>query len=123
WALAHDDNALVRANLELRSGGSTEYALLWGRAALALGDTVTAERFVDGVLGDLTSLYSALLDYLPLAGSLVRVMALRAELAAARGEAAAARRWATAVVDLWSGAEAVVHPTVSRMRSIAQSGR
>jgi tetratricopeptide (TPR) repeat protein len=123
WALAHDDTAFVRAKLEPWSGASPEYAFLWARAALALGDTATAEHFLDGTLSDLTRLYSALLDYMPLAGSLVRVMALRAELAAARGEAAAARRWATAVVDLWSGAEAVVHPTVSRMRSIAQSVR
>ena len=118
WARAHDDTAFVRANLEPRDGASPEYALLWARAALALGDTVTAERVLDGVLGDLTSLYSALLDYLPLAGSLVRVMALRAELAAARGEAAAARRWASAVVVLWSGAEPALQPVVQRMRRI-----
>ncbi len=123
WALAHDDTAFVRANLEPRAGASPEYAFLWARAALALGDSMTAERVLDGVLGDLTGLYSALFDYVPLAGCLVRVMVLRAELAAARRETAAARQWASAVIDLWSGAEPALQPAVQRMRRIAAPTR
>src|SRR5439155_14607623 len=102
WALAHGDTAFVRANLDT-AASSHEYAYLKARSFVALGDTAQAERYIDATLENLPQAYSALLDYLPLAGSLVRTMALRAELAAARGEAAPARRWASAVVALWSG--------------------
>ncbi len=119
WALAHGDTALVRGNLDTTSS-SNEYAYLKARSFVALGDTAQAERSIDGALENLPQVYSALLDYLPLAGSLVRMMALRAELAAARGEATPARRWASAVVALWSGADPALQPTVTRMKKIAQ---
>jgi len=118
WALAHGDTAFVRGNLDT-TASSHEYAYLKARSFVALGDTAQAERYIDATLENLPQAYSALLDYLPLAGSLVRTMALRAELAAARGEAAPARRWASAVVALWSGAEPALQPTVTRMKKIA----
>jgi len=119
WALAHGDTALVRGNLDTTSS-SNEYAYLKARSFVALGDTAQAERSIDGTLENLPQVYSALLDYLPLAGSLVRMMALRAELAAARGEATPARRWASAVVTLWSGADPALQPTVTRMKKLAR---
>ena len=45
-------------------------------------------------------------------------MALRAELAAKVGDAKGARRWAAAVVELWSGADEFLQPLVSRMREL-----
>src|SRR2546429_5106499 len=56
------------------------------RLLVALGDTATAERTLSAPLDSLVALHTATLQYMPLAGCLVRNMALRAELAAVRGE-------------------------------------
>jgi tetratricopeptide (TPR) repeat protein len=121
WALAHGDTAFVRANLDTAAASSHEYAYLMARSFVALGDTTEAERYLDRTLENLPQVYSALLDYVPLAGGLIRMMALRAELAAARSEAAAAHRWARAVLTLWSGSEAGLQPMVARMTRIVQA--
>jgi len=128
WGLAHGDTSLVRANLDtlLASTGPAPTAdelssdAVYERAwlMLAIGDSTGAARYLDGTLDDLPDVFSALLDYVPLAGTLVRMMALRAELASARGEAATARRLAQAVTTLWSGAEQPLQPVVRRMRFI-----
>jgi len=133
WALAHGDAALVRASVDtvLQERGtapsaeqsSFEDTYLTTRLLVALGDTAAAERYLDGTLESLSGTYSALLAYLPLAGSLVRIMALRADLAAARGQARTAQRWASAVVALWSGAEPALQPTVGRMRRVTAPGK
>jgi len=120
WALAHGDTAFVRANLDT-AATSHEYAYLMARSFVALGDTTAAERYLDGTLENLPQVYSALLDYVPLAGGLIRMMALRAELAAARSHAAAAHRWARAVLTLWSGSEPGLQPMVARMTRIVQA--
>jgi tetratricopeptide (TPR) repeat protein len=133
WALAQGDTAFVRANLDtLRAATgpappadqlSTETAYERAWLFLALGDTTAAVRYLDGTLETLPGLYSALLDYVPLAGTLVRMMALRAELAAARGEQELARRWADAVVTLWGDAEPGLRPTLARMTEIRRHTR
>jgi tetratricopeptide (TPR) repeat protein len=133
WALAQGDTAFVRANLDtLRAATgpappadrlSTDAAYERARLFLALGDTTAAVRYLDGTLETLPGLYSALLDYVPLAGTLVRIMALRAELAAARGEQEPARRWADAVVTLWGDAEPGLRPTLVRMTDIRRHTR
>src|SRR5437762_5729926 len=76
WALAHGDTAFVRANIDTL-GGSHDYAYLRARLALAVGDTATAQAQLDRALSNLPSLYSALLDYVPLPGCFVRIMAWR----------------------------------------------
>jgi hypothetical protein len=50
--------------------------------------------------------------------TLVRAMALRADLANQAGDKDTARRWAGAVVDLWADADAPVQPTLRRMRTM-----
>src|SRR2546428_7801191 len=54
--------------------------------SLAVGDTATAVRTLDAPLDSLVALHTATLRFLPIAGALVRMMALRANLAVARGE-------------------------------------
>jgi hypothetical protein len=122
WALAHGDTAFVRANLDTL-GGSHDYAYLTARLAVAVGDTATAQHELDVTLDNLPGLYSALLDYVPLAGSLVRMMVLRAEIAAVGADAGTARRWAGAALALWSGAEPGLQPVVTRMREVARAMR
>ena len=128
WALARGDTSQVRAHLdtllattgpapsadELSSDAVYERAWLM----LAIGDTIGAVHYLDGTLEDLPDLFSALLDYLPLTGTLVRMMALRADLAAVRGETATAHHLARAVTTLWSGAERPLQPVVTRMQRI-----
>jgi tRNA A-37 threonylcarbamoyl transferase component Bud32/tetratricopeptide (TPR) repeat protein len=54
------------------------------------------------------------------AGSLVRAMALRAELARRTDDPATARRWARAVLALWQHGEDAVQPLVGRMAPLAR---
>jgi len=131
WRLAHGDTAGVRATLDslsrirggrLATGESTpDGVYLEARLLLAVGDSATAARTLDAPLDSLTALHSATLRFLPLAGCLVRMMALRADLAAAQGDVRTARTWASAVVTLWSGAEPVLQPVVTRMKRITQT--
>jgi hypothetical protein len=133
WALGQGDTAFVRANLDtlLATTGpappadrlSTDAAYERSVLLLAVGDTAAAVRYLDGTLETLPGLYSALLDYVPLAGTLVRMMALRAELAAARGERDTARRWAGAVAVLWGDAEPALRPALERMSDILHRTR
>ncbi len=129
WALAHGDTTAVRAalaaELERHHGvlaqedSPPDGVYLDARLLLAVGDTTAAERTLDAPLNDLSSLHGALFRYLPLAGALVRMMALRAEVADQRRDPRTARRWAAAVVALWSGAEPALRSVVTRMQEIA----
>ena len=133
WALARGDTTSARAvtktELQQRGGllsrddSPPDGVYLDARLLLAVGDTAAAERTLDAPLNNLAKLHSYLLRYLPLAGGLVRIMALRADLAGTRGDGLTARRWASAVVTLWSGAEPALQPVVTRMRRIAQVPR
>ncbi len=133
WALAHGDTtgprATVTAKLEQRGGllSREDYppdgAYLDAHLLLAVGDTAAAERTLDAPLNNLAKLHSYLLRYLPLAGGLVRMMALRADLAGTHGDGLTARRWASAVVTLWSGSEPAVQPVVRRMKQIVQMAK
>jgi hypothetical protein len=80
-------------------------------------------RTLDAPLDSLVAVHTATLEYMPLAGCLVRMMALRADLAAARGDAPTARRWASAVITLWGGAESSLQTTPIRMSKIIQATR
>ena len=133
WSLAHGDTTLVRRALDsLARGGSGRLATgesipdgvyVDARLLLAVGDTATAVRTLDAPLDSLVALHTATLRFLPIAGALVRMMALRANLAVARGEEQTARRWARAVVTLWSGAEPALRPTITAMNGILAPAR
>ena len=133
WALAQRDTASARATIvaEVRRRGGLlaredtppDGVYLDARLLLAVGDTGAAEQTLDAPLNNLSRLHSYLLRYLPLAGALVRMMALRADVAAARGDGRTARRWASAVVTLWSGAELALRPLVTRMKQLAQTAQ
>ena len=133
WALGRGDTGVVRAALDslgrerrgrLSTGESTaDGVYLDARLLLAVGDTNLAGQTLDAPLDSLMVLHTLTLRYLPLAGCLVRMMALRANLAAVRGDAPTAQRWARAVVTLWSGADPALQPLVRRMRQIAEPAR
>jgi len=108
------DTAAVRAGLQrlakLRTGFrpgdiAIEVTLQEAMLQLVLGDSLAAARRLDGVLQALPSFGEDLVGRVQQAGALVRIMKLRAELAARTGEHDVARRWTTPVVTLWSSAE------------------
>jgi serine/threonine protein kinase len=85
-----------------------------------LGDTATATRTLDDALNGLSGGEPGVLKDLDedRAASLVRVMALRAELAAKGGQKDVAKKWADAVLLLWGNGDAIVKSTVDRMRAL-----
>ena len=91
-------------------------AWLWA----ALGDTTTAMLVLDSTLEALPWLEPGALSDVPRAVSLVRAMALRADLAAAAGDRVMAARWGGAVAALWAGADPYLQPVVRRMTSLSR---
>jgi eukaryotic-like serine/threonine-protein kinase len=86
---------------------------------LALGDTAAGIQLLDLSLNALPTMSSYLLDQLPQVATLIRGMALRAELAARQRDSAAAKQWAGRVSLLWAGADPELRSTLQRMRTIA----
>jgi hypothetical protein len=87
---------------------------------LALRDTGAAVSRLDFMLRALSTVPVSLLDQPEQATALVEAMALRAELAQQANDPKTARRWASAVVELWGGAPNL-SSFVNRMRRIAQA--
>jgi len=87
---------------------------------LALGDTAEATRLLDLPLNALPTLGAGLLDQVPQVATLVRGMALRAELAAQAGDSTEAKRRAGDVLVLWANADPEMQSTLERMRSLVQ---
>ncbi|HJU88051.1 MAG TPA: serine/threonine-protein kinase [Gemmatimonadaceae bacterium] len=110
---------LAGARLALRPGDvSIDAAFAEAQILLAIGDTVATVATLDGSLGAIPGMDDRVLRVVPMTVALVRAMALRAELAARQGDRATARRWASAVVDLWGGADAALAPLVSHLRAV-----
>jgi hypothetical protein len=92
------------------------YLEAWLRAQI--GDTTRASDELDKALRGLSAALPTILGAPAIAASLVRVMALRAELAAAKQQREVARKWADAVIQLWGQGDAITKPTVERMRKL-----
>ena len=86
------------------------------RLLLLLRDTTAAIRHLDAVLMNLGTVRSDVLPDVAQTGSLLRAMALRAELAGAVGDRTTARWWAGNVSTLWSEADPSQRSVVNRMR-------
>ncbi|HZH42386.1 MAG TPA: serine/threonine-protein kinase [Gemmatimonadales bacterium] len=86
--------------------------------ALWLGSPRDAAEWLDAPLDALGVRAPDLLASAPGVASLVRVMALRAEIAERLGDHAGAIRWANAVVTLWSGGDAFLQPLIIRQRQL-----
>lgn len=128
WRLGQGDTAGVRqefgrlraAQRTVRPGDvSFDATYHEARLMLAVGDTAPATQLLDLSLQALSTLGGDLLDQLPQVTTLVRGMALRADLADRAGDSTTARRWAGDVLTLWSAADQELHPTITTMRRIA----
>ena len=130
-ALRHDTSAVRAglASLDAMRGplvaGELDPWIVYTDAwlALAVGDSAGAIARLDRSLDALPQAGPVVLMFVQDAAFLVRMMALRAQLAEAKGDHAAARRWAAAVAALWSGADRSLQPTVLAMRALAENGR
>ncbi len=131
WRFAHGDTAGTRQALQqlhgLRTGtapGEVALQNVYQEAWLLLqiGDSTAAAEYLDRSLAALQALRTSVVTEVPQAASLVRAMALRAELADRTGQDAVAREWATRVVELWEDGDEFVRPLVDRMRGIAARG-
>jgi serine/threonine-protein kinase len=129
--LARGDSTAARTLLrsaqrmnEGRSAGTAiDRNLRRARLALVLRDTAYALRELDPTLRALPTLGLSLLEEVPQIVSLIRALALRAELAERIGDRATAVQCASAVVAIWSGADAVLQPLVGRMKVLARATR
>jgi protein kinase-like protein len=93
------------------------YQEAWLRTAI--GDTAGAIRQLDLVLSSLPTLNGVALKDPGVAAAFGRAIALRADLASDTHDAATARRWASALVELWGNADKPLQQTVKRMRQLA----
>ena len=113
-------DSLQTARRDLRPGDvSIDYTFHEAWVLAAAGDTAGAIDYLDKTLGALSTLGTFLVSEPSQAAALVRAMALRARLAGARGDSAAARRWAEAVVAVWGKADPPLGSVVSEMRALA----
>lgn len=113
--------SMARGRSSFRSADLKMEGLLPGAAALAsIGDTREAIDWLDPTLGALRLSASSNLADAVQTGTLVRAMVLRARLAERVGDAATARRWARAVVTLWSRADPFLQPVVRDMQRLAR---
>jgi tetratricopeptide (TPR) repeat protein len=97
-----------------------EFSLYINSIRLREGDTAGAIRVMDQQLNSLRLLHAHFLEEMPPAGTLVRLMLLRMDVASAQGDAATARRWARAAMTLWAEAEPGVQPLLANARRLAQ---
>ena len=97
---------------------AVEGALAEAMAELGLGDTTAAVARLDGYLDGLGGAGIDLTERTVAAGSLVRLLALRARLAAARGEGQLASRRAGDVLALWGRADPGLAPVLAEMRAL-----
>ncbi|MFL5461454.1 MAG: hypothetical protein ACJ8AY_12280, partial [Gemmatimonadales bacterium] len=129
WELATGDTVKLRQEFDqlrrLRAGlrpGDVAFDATYqeARLLLAIRDTTAAIRLLDLTLNALPTLGVDLLDQLPQVTTLVRGMALRAQLAAQAGDSTEAKRRARDVLMLWADADPEVQSTLERMRSLVQ---
>jgi hypothetical protein len=87
----------------------------------ALGDSAAAVRWIDPTLREIEWTSTTRFTDFTRAAALVRTMALRAEMAAAAGDTVNARRWANAVIIVWSNADMPLQPVTMQMRGLLSS--
>ena len=87
---------------------------------LALKDTVAAVNGLENYLNDLRNVSVTQFSQPYQPATLVRVMELRARLAAKSDDRATARRWSRAVIDLWQDGDKELKPLLHDMRKLAR---
>jgi hypothetical protein len=114
-------DAAARTRLTVRPS-DLSYDGMWPEFVLLaqLGRHRRAVSELDAMLSVLPVTAPMALADFPAAGTFVRAMALRAELAEILGDTAQMRRWSRTCAILWSDADSFLQPTVLRMRRMSQ---
>jgi len=101
------------------AAGEISMDVVYGEAWLKtqLGDTLGATRDLDRALRGLLVAAPRILRNAELAASLVRAMALRAELAYKAGDRAKAKYWADAVYSLWGRGDFTTQSTLEKVQA------
>lgn len=112
--------ATANAQQKQRPGDlSPEYHYQQAWLRTQVGDTAAAESAIDGALGALPTFSAATLKDPGGAAAFGRLMALRAEIAAKRGDGRTARRWAGALNDLWASSDPPLRRVAGEVLSLA----
>ena len=127
-AFKHDRAALdrtlqtvARNRQNLRAGEVMIDGIFPEAAALAaIGEVRIAVARLDPTLDAVRLMAAGELAQIPRGGTLTRALALRATLADALGDHTSAKRYAGAVVALWSGADPFLQATVKKMQALAR---
>jgi tRNA A-37 threonylcarbamoyl transferase component Bud32 len=128
WMLANGDTARARRLLDA-VGGLDRTSLVPGALLpiqvyheayllLAVRDTADAQWLLDLGLDNLSAAPTFIMQEVQQSASLVRAMALRAQLAGKMEQGATARRWAAAVDTLWSRCDPELQPLVDSLRAL-----
>jgi hypothetical protein len=86
----------------------------------AVGHSAEAAQRLDSTLNAIRWFAPGSLSDSRAAGSLVRAMLLRAEIAAKTGDAETARRWSSPIITLWAEAEPVMESRVAQARRFSR---
>jgi tetratricopeptide (TPR) repeat protein len=97
---------------------SPEYVFQQAWLRAQLGDTAAAESAIDAALGALPTFSAATLKDPAGAAAFGRLMVLRAEVAAKRGDQRIARKWSAAVSDLWASSDPALKRVVGELRTL-----
>jgi tRNA A-37 threonylcarbamoyl transferase component Bud32 len=102
----------------VNAAGEISMDVVYGEAWLRtqLGDTLGATRDLDSALRGLPVATTRIVRNAELAASLVRAMALRAELAHKAGDRAKAKYWADAVYSLWGRGDFTTRSTLEKVK-------
>ncbi len=113
--------ANTRLRVLLRPTDIAADILFTEAAALrAVGDDAGAAAHADQVLADLNHVATEALTQITTTSTLVRMAALRAELAFAAGDRALARTWASAVVHLWNRSDPFLQPRLRALEALTR---
>lgn len=127
-SLARGDTATVRAGIARHLAdyvgvgpqpASIDVEHEVARLSLAIGDTATAVATLDWFLDHLDQIHPGISYQVTQSVTLVRAMALRAEIAAAQKDAERLRKWQRAVRTLWSDGDAEARAVVSRITALS----
>ena len=113
------DSLVAARSLNRPGDAAMDYLYIESWILATFGDTTEAIRHLDGPLEALPTLGTFVTEYPSHTAALVRAMGLRAELAAATGDRAAAKRWAAAVATLWANSDQALQPYVRRMCALS----
>jgi hypothetical protein len=87
----------------------------------SLGDRDASISWIDPALTTLPAADPGMFTDPTRAATLVRAMALLADLALGARDSTLARRWAAPVVLLWSGADGFLQPLVARLQRLTRN--